>query len=71
MISSYRISKYDPLFRDESWSYTKEERTSYSDIWKIINAKKITIEEYKKFENLMIESIVKIGIIKLFGWYFN
>lgn len=39
----YRITKYDPQYRDEQGIYIREDWTSYSDIGKTYNGKLLTL----------------------------
>ncbi len=56
----WRITKYNPNFRDENGSYTKDEWTSLYDVGKKYNDKVFTIEEYLETEEKYINSILKI-----------
>lgn len=53
----WRITKYNPKFRNELGHYQKKEWTSVSDIGKIFEGKQLTVEEYLNTENLYINSI--------------
>ena len=58
----YRISKYNPEFRDQQGRYMKQEEwTSISDIGKLkdSNGNILTIEEYLKVENAYIQTCKK------------
>lgn len=55
----YRITKYNPAYRDKKGTYTKEEWTSVSDIGKKY-ASSFTAREYIKTENLYIDAIENI-----------
>lgn len=57
---NYRITKYNPEFRDENGFYKKDEWTSISDIGKKFNKIILTKEEYKKTENNYIDAIYEI-----------
>lgn len=57
---NYRITKYNPDFRDEKGFYKKDEWTSISDIGKKFNKIILTKEEYKKTENNYIDAIYEI-----------
>ncbi|EOA3012160.1 hypothetical protein ACX35G_000976 [Enterococcus faecalis] len=54
----YRISKYNPKYRDESGHYTLQDWTSFYDIGKVFLGRKLTVEEYNTIENLYIEVVV-------------
>ena len=56
----YRISKYDPQYRNAEGVYTKEEWTSYDDIGKTYNGRLFTKEEYIKTEELYCKAILNI-----------
>lgn len=57
---NWRITKYNPEFRDSNGNYQKDEWTSFSDIGKIFAYEELTIEEYLKYESLYINAIVKL-----------
>lgn len=54
----WRITKYDPQYRDTQGTFLKDEWTAYSDIGKTFNSIKFTYEEYAKIENLYIRAIL-------------
>lgn len=56
----WRITKYNPIFRDERGSYVKDEWTSISDIGKEYCGKTFTIEQYLKTEDKYINAILKL-----------
>ncbi|EKS4344305.1 hypothetical protein [Clostridium sporogenes] len=56
----YRISKYNPKFRDEYGCYTKQEWTSISDVDKDINGVKVSLEEYLNTESRYIKALNNI-----------
>lgn len=54
---SWRISKYNPKYRDDKGFYQKEEWTAYSDIGKYFGGSLLTFEEYLATETSYISSI--------------
>ncbi len=54
---TYRITKYNPKFRDETGAYTKEEWTEFSDIGKKFNGEIFTIDEYEHVESAYINTL--------------
>jgi hypothetical protein len=54
---SYRVTKYNPLYRDPRGFYLREEWTSVSDIGKTFCGKKLTPTEYLKVEGLYLAAI--------------
>lgn len=54
----YRISKYNPKYRDENGSYTKDEWTQFSEIGKKINGKILTEKSYLKVEGSYIKILL-------------
>src|SRR5690349_7280311 len=52
----WRITKYNPVFRDEKGTYQKDEWTAFSDIGKAYNGEILTFEEYKKIEDAYIST---------------
>ncbi|WP_343338335.1 hypothetical protein [Terrisporobacter petrolearius] len=53
----YRISKYNPKYRDENGIYTRDEWTSISDIGEYFNGYEVTMKEYSDIENRYVEAI--------------
>lgn len=56
----YRISKYNPQYRDEKGIYSKEEWTSYSDVGKIYNGKVFDKNDYLKTEMFYCNTVLYI-----------
>ncbi|WP_434799127.1 hypothetical protein [Terrisporobacter vanillatitrophus] len=54
---NYRISKYDPKYRDEHGIYTRNEWTSISDVGEYFNGYEVTMEEYLDTENKYVKAI--------------
>ena len=50
----WRITKYNPAFRDERGAYLKDEWTSVSDVGKSFGGQVFTFEEYRKIENAYV-----------------
>ena len=55
---NYRITKYNPLYRDVHGVYQKSEWSSFSDIGKIFDNKKLTINDYSLTEDAYIQAMV-------------
>ena len=53
----YKITKYNPKYRDEKGCYTLDEWIYFGQVGKIINDKKFTFHEYLNTENKYVESI--------------
>ena len=54
---NWRITKYDPQYRNPEGHFTQEEWTSYADIGKLYNNKSLTYNDYLKTETLYINAI--------------
>ncbi|EPI03572.1 hypothetical protein D920_00295 [Enterococcus faecalis 13-SD-W-01] len=54
----YRISKYNPKYRNSSGDYVLEDWTSYSDIGETFFNKELTLEKYRIVENLFIDVVI-------------
>ncbi len=54
---NYRITKYNPKYRDESGIYLKDEWTSVSDIGTQYKGELFTFEDYKKMEDAYVGTI--------------
>ncbi len=59
-MKSIRISKYNPIYRDKSGSYTKEDWTSISDIGKIFEGSKLALKDYLFIENKYVDLLINI-----------
>lgn len=46
----YRITKYDPRFRDKSGAYTRDEWTEFTDIGEIFGGVRLTLPTYLDVE---------------------
>lgn len=57
---SYRITKYNPKYRDESGVYLKDDWTPISDIGNQHDELLLTLEEYKKNEDAYINAIILV-----------
>lgn len=57
---TWRITKYNPAYRNERGIYINDEWTAYSDIGKSFKGKILTEDEYLRYENLYIDSIIKL-----------
>ena len=59
-MNQWRVTKYNPKFRDEFGHYTLiEEWTCPSQIGKTINGKEFTLDEYLRVEAAYINSVIK------------
>jgi hypothetical protein len=56
---NWRITKYNPAYRDKSGCYLKDEWTSISDIGNIYDRKVLTYETYRKVEDAYVLSALK------------
>ncbi len=59
MYSCYMISKYDPVFYKDG-VFTRNEWTDFSDVGKIFNNTKLSLEEYERIEQNYINFVVDI-----------
>ena len=59
-MQNYRISKYDPMYRDKQGIYTLDEWTSWSDIGKVYQGRTFTKDNYLKTESLYCDVIYEI-----------
>ncbi|WP_416729348.1 hypothetical protein [Fictibacillus sp. JL2B1089] len=53
----YRITKYNPVFRDNEGIYLENDWTGISDLGKSFNGKELTMEQYKETEENYISAI--------------
>jgi len=56
MLNNWRITKYNPAFRNEKGTYLREEWTSVSDIV----AGMVSIRDYRRVEEAYIQSLAEI-----------
>lgn len=54
----WRITKYNPKYRDSHGTYFKNEWTSFSDIGNKFEGNIITLEDYLKIENAYVAAII-------------
>lgn len=59
-MNQYRITKYNPSFRNDKGYYIVDEWTDFSDIGKKFNNIGLTLEDYIKVENAYIRTAVSI-----------
>ena len=55
-MNSWRVTKYDPAFRDECGAYLRGEWTSLSDVGKPFDGVELTFEEYRKIEDAYVST---------------
>lgn len=53
----YRMTKYDPKYRNSEGNYTKDEWTAISDVGKVYNNKKFTLSDYLLIEEKYCEAV--------------
>ena len=53
-LHQYRVTKYDPAFRDAHGAYTKDEWTAFSDIGRLFRGLILSREEYLRVESAYI-----------------
>lgn len=55
---SYRITKYDPKFRNALGHFLNNDWTSISEIGKKFDEKELTFEDYKRIEDAYVQAIM-------------
>lgn len=55
-IHGWRITKYNPAFRDESGAYLKDDWTSISEVGNLFDGKRLTVEEYHRVESAYVST---------------
>ncbi len=50
----YRVTKYDPSFRDANGAFTRDEWISVTDIGRSFGGEKLTREEYQRVEDAYV-----------------
>jgi hypothetical protein len=56
IMNEYRITKYDPSFRDRAGAYTRDEWISVRDIGRSFAGVMLTREEYERVEGAYVEA---------------
>ncbi|MEC0128504.1 hypothetical protein [Paenibacillus pabuli] len=56
----WRVTKYNPVYRDNEGNFKKEDWTSYYDIGKVYEGKEFTLSDYLSFESRYIDAIVTL-----------
>ena len=59
---SFRITKYNPEYRNASGAYTRDDWTSYSDIGCTYAGRTLSLHEYQEVETTYIE--VTVGFLR-------
>ena len=59
----YRITKYNPKYRQLDGKYLNNEWTSYSDIGKKYNGKLFTMQNYIEVENSYVTAIILFAVL--------
>jgi hypothetical protein len=55
-VNEYRVTKYDPAFRDQSGAYTKVEWTLFKQIGQTFSGVLLTSDEYGRVEEAYIQA---------------
>jgi hypothetical protein len=55
-VFEYRVTKYNPRFRDERGAYTRDEWTSVGDIGRVFDGVLLTPEAYQRTEDAYVEA---------------
>jgi hypothetical protein len=55
-VFEYRVTKYDPAWRDDRGAYTREEWTSYGDIGQTFGGQRLTPDEYQRVEDAYVSA---------------
>lgn len=55
----WRITKYNPAFRDQDGAYMKDEWISSSDIGQTFNGKELTLNEYLEVEKAYVHAVME------------
>jgi hypothetical protein len=54
-VNEYRVTKYNPTFRDPYGRYTKDEWTIFKQVGDTFSGVKLTLEEYERVENAYVD----------------
>jgi len=61
-MNQYRVTKYNPVYRNQSGTYLLDEWTDFSDIGKVFSGSVLTAEEYYKVEKNYIKMCIAVWI---------
>jgi hypothetical protein len=59
-MNSWRITKYNPSFRDEHGAYLKDEWTSVSDVGKSFDGELLTFDKYREVEDAHVSTALSL-----------
>ena len=57
-MKEYRVTKYNPAFRDSSGAYTGKEWISFGDIGRSFDGVKLTAEAYERVEDAYVAAAI-------------
>jgi hypothetical protein len=55
-VNEYRITKYNPAFRNSAGAYTRDEWTMFKDVGRSFGGAVLTREEYERVENAYVSA---------------
>jgi hypothetical protein len=55
-VNQYRVTKYNPAFRDQSGAYTKDEWTFFGQIGQTFSGVPLTSDEYERVEQAYVQT---------------
>ncbi len=56
----YRVTKFDPRYRNEYGHFIRDDWTSYGDVGKVCNGILVTYENYLKIESQYVNTVVGV-----------
>jgi hypothetical protein len=57
-VNEYRVTKYNPAFRDSSGAYTRDEWISFGDIGRSFDGVELTRGEYQRVEDAYVAAAI-------------
>ena len=60
-VNQYRVTKYNPAFRDQSGAYTKDEWTFFGQIGRTFSGVPFTFDEYERVEQAYVQTALSFG----------
>jgi hypothetical protein len=60
----WRVTKYDPVYRDLEGNFKKEDWTSYYDIGKVYGGQEFTLSDYLSIESSNSNAMYECFFIK-------
>ncbi|MGB0766751.1 MAG: hypothetical protein ACPGYV_03470 [Phycisphaeraceae bacterium] len=68
-MKQYRLTKYDPRYRDASGAYTRDEWTFFAQVGREVGGRTVTLDEYEAVEAAYIRVVCALVDLAAIGPY--